>query len=639
MMNRAVLLLLLSLMMAGFYSCAKKESSSIKEKPALESVPEWSQRAIWYQIFVERFYNGDPYNDPDLEDIEGSWPHEKPSGWKPSVWTSDFYEQAEWEKQTGKPFYTTVQMRRYGGDFQGVLNKLDYLKNLGITAIYLNPVNDAPSLHKYDARNFHHMDRNFGPDPKGDAALLDKEDPSDPKTWVWTAADKQFLNLVEEIHKRGMKVIVDFSWNHTGVRFWAWQDILKNGANSRFKDWYEIERFDDPATPDVNEFSYRGWAGVPDLPELKKTGLPEDKKTGAIPGNLAPGVKEHVFAVTKRWLDPNGDGNPSDGIDGFRLDVAECIPLDFWRDYRKHVRGINPEAFLVGEIWWEKWPDHMLDPKPWVSGDVFDAVMHYRWFKPTRSFFGQTEDKLNARQYVTHLDSIAKGIRPEVLNAMMNLTASHDTERSSSAFFNGNKYKFESKPHAANNFSYKINKPNAFAFQKLKMALIQQFTWVGAPHIWNGDEFGMWGADDPENRKPIWWPEITFSNERYHPVPGKKRPVDIVQADTTLLQFYKKLITMRKNVIALIDGDISIIVADAKTGLLIYRRENSYQTAYAIFNNSDNTVSFDLEIDLQIPYRDALDPQKIFMPANGTIPVSVEPYAARVLFATEEHAQ
>src|SRR6185503_10456443 len=154
-----------------------------------------------------------------------------------------------------------------------------------------------------------------------------------------------------------------------GITICAWQDVLKNQALSRFAGWYETASFDNPATRETSEFVYRGRAGVPWLPEWKKVGRPAGQTQGAIEGNLVPGVRDHVFNVTRRWLDPIGDGDPSDGVDGFRLDVAEMVPLGFWRDYRAFVRSINPEAYLVGEIWWEKWPDKLYDPAPWVQGD------------------------------------------------------------------------------------------------------------------------------------------------------------------------------------------------------------------------------------------------------------------------------
>src|SRR5699024_1367940 len=133
----------------SFLGCSTKP----QEQEVNKEVPEWAQTAIWYQIFVERFYNVDPTNDPTLESIKGSWPQEKPDRWKVSEWTSDWYTNEYPEY----PFYTTVQMRRYGGDLQGVIDKLDYIEGLGVNALYLNPVNDSPSMHKYDPRNYHHI--------------------------------------------------------------------------------------------------------------------------------------------------------------------------------------------------------------------------------------------------------------------------------------------------------------------------------------------------------------------------------------------------------------------------------------------------------------------------------------------------
>ncbi|HEX9613859.1 MAG TPA: alpha-amylase family glycosyl hydrolase, partial [Bacteroidota bacterium] len=127
------------------------------------NVPSWAKSAVWYQIFPERFRNGDPSNDPKREDLVGSWPHEFPANWQISNWTGDWYELQPWES-ADRGFYYHAQHRRYGGDLQGVIDKLDYLKDLGITAIYFNPLFESPSLHKYDAASFHHIDDNFGPD-------------------------------------------------------------------------------------------------------------------------------------------------------------------------------------------------------------------------------------------------------------------------------------------------------------------------------------------------------------------------------------------------------------------------------------------------------------------------------------------
>jgi glycosidase len=552
--------------------------------PSLDP-PAWAADAIWYQIFVERFRNGDPANDPTAHDIVGVTDEPAPDGWRPTPWGQDWYRQEPWAGATGRDFYGTVNFRRYGGDLQGVIDRLDYLQDLGVTALYLNPVNDAPSLHKYDARNYRHIDRNFGPDPRGDEARMATEDPLDAATWAWTSADSLFLALVAEVHRRGMRIIVDYSWNHTGITFWAWQDVLARQRQSPYADWYEIQRFDDPATADTSEFAYRGWVGVPWLPEWKKIGRPEGKTHGAIEGNLVPGVRDLIFNVTRRWLDPNGDGDPSDGIDGFRLDVAEMVPLGFWRDYRRFVRSINPQAYLVGEVWWEQWPDRMYDPAPWLKGDVFDAVMNYRWYMPTRSFFAGTPPHLNASWYAAHLDSLTAGIELAHLKVMMNLTASHDTPRFGTSVYNRNRYKYHANPR--DDPEYKVDRPDARAREIQRMILTQQFTYIGAPHVWNGDEVGMWGADDPDERKPMVWADLTYDDEVTHPF-GKARRRDRVAPDTALFRVYRELIALRKQHLRLfVDGTQEWLVTDDARGLLAYDRVLGDQRAVVAFNASD----------------------------------------------------
>ena len=155
---------------------------------------------------------------------------------------------------------------------------------------------------------------------------MDSEVPVDPATWRWTAADRLFLKLIRQVHQRKMRLIMDYSWNHTGVTFWAWEDLKKNQTKSRFRDWFDITSFDDPATPD-NEFRFEGWLGVKTLPELKKVNVVGQRRGYPFEGDLQAEVKQHVFHVTRRWLDPNGDGEPGDGVDGFRLDVAAHVPF------------------------------------------------------------------------------------------------------------------------------------------------------------------------------------------------------------------------------------------------------------------------------------------------------------------------
>ncbi len=602
------------------------EGATPAARPVRMEVPAWATDAVWYQVFVERFRNGDPANDPTPHDIEGFSDQPAPPGWSVTPWSWDWYRQEPWARAAGWDFTRAVQYRRYGGDLQGVLDELDYLQRLGVTALFLNPINDAPSLHKYDARNYRHIDRNFGPDPRGDEAKMAAENPADPAAWSWTAADSLFLKLVQEVHRRGMRIIIDYSWNHTGTAFWAWRDVLARQQASPYAGWYEVERFDDPATPDTNEFRYRGWAGVPWLPEWKKVGRPAGETHGPIEGNLVPGVKAHIFAVTRRWMDPNGDGDPSDGVDGFRLDVADVVPLGFWRDYRRFVRRINPEAYLVGEVWWEQWPDHMWNPAPWLQGDVFDAVMHYQWYAPTRRLITGAPPALTPTGYAAAMDSMALGVDEAHQRAEMNLTASHDTPRFGTSMYNPGKYKYHANPRE--DPGYRIDRPDARTRRLMEQLLVQQFTMIGAPHIWNGDEVGMWGADDPDERKPMVWGDLHYEDEIAGPL-GRPRPRDAVRPDTALFEVYRGLIALRKaHLRLLVDGDLQWLVTDDARGVLAYARTLGAQRAIVAFNLTDTPRDTSVAADGK--WRQAWPPGLAAAVTGGNLRLGLPARAAQV---------
>ncbi len=526
------------------------EMNKNKRTLAFDQPPVWAREAIWYQIFVERFRNGNKANDPTRETCANALIDSLPTDWSLTPWGQNWYQQEDWAKRTGLDFYRTIQMRRYGGDLQGVEEKIPYIKSLGINAIYFNPLNDSPSLHKYDARHYHHIDVTFGDDIKGDLAIMAKENHADPTTWQWTSADKRFLGLIKKLHAEGIKVVLDFSWNHTGNNFWAFKDIEKNLDRSPFKDWYHT-RFPKDSATGKTTFEYEGWTGVKSMPELKKIDT-----NGKIPGhpyegNMYPAVKEHIFAVCRRWMDPDNNGNFEDGIDGMRLDVAEHVPVGFWKEFRKLVRSINPEFYLVGENWWTKWPDELMDPAPWVKGDIFDAVMHYQWFKVARAYFAQPNDRINLEQFKHQIDSIFLKYPDYTQQAMMNLASSHDSPRLLSAFFNINKYKYNCKPQEDK--QYRTNKPGEITYHQVKLFLLHQFTFVGAPHIWNGDEMGMYGADDPDNRKPLVWQDIEFDIERqsdFSAYSYAEKPV----FDNDMYEYYKSLIGLRKSSKAFVYG-------------------------------------------------------------------------------------
>lgn len=583
---------------------------SIGQTP-LNQPPAWSKSAIWYQVFVERFYNGDKKNDPILNSITVPGQMEPPADWKITPWTQDWFGQQDWERKLNKPFNETIQFRRYGGDLQGLLLKLDYLQQLGINALFLNPINDAPSLHKYDARSYHHVDVHFGPDPVGDQQIIAAENPADPSTWQWTSADQLFLKLVKECHRRGIRIIMDYSWNHTGILFWAMKDIRARQNQSAYRDWYDIEQFDDPATP-ANEFRYHGWLGNNTLPEIKKTDITTPRVVGhPYEGNISEAAKRHQFAVARRWLAP--EGNRNNGIDGFRLDVADQIGMGFWRDFRREVRAVNPDAYLIGEIWWEAWPDKLMDPAPYLQGDIFDAVMFYQAYRPARYFFARTQDMYTAERLRDSLTSVWSRIPPGFLAAQMNVSSSHDAPRLLSDFYNPHKYKYRATPN--DNPAYKTGKPGAEAYRNLRLYLIHLFTSPGAPQIWNGEEMGMWGGDDPHCRKPLMWPEYRFQPEtRNNYQPGLK-VYDAVAFNPSQFNWYKKLISLRKKHPVFAEGNHAIVFAEGNK--LITRRWNNQENVYICFNRDAKSGVFRLPAG---QYSDLLTGRKLNVSNSFRLP-------------------
>jgi cyclomaltodextrinase / maltogenic alpha-amylase / neopullulanase len=537
------------------------------EETNVSDPPIWAQEAIWYQIFPERFRRGNPYNDPTHKTMEGAIVHKTPDDWGITPWGHDWYKQEEWAVGTGLDFNQTSQMRRYGGDLQGVIDQIPYLIKLGITAIYFNPLNDAPSLHKYDARNYHHIDVSFGNDRDGDLEIIHNEDKENPVNWVWTNADLLFLELIKKLHDVGIKIILDFSFNHTGSTFWAFEDVLKKGNESSYKDWYKLDFID----PKTNESFYHGWNGISTLPEINKHEY--TKKINGYPyeGDIAMGIKEHIFNVCKRWIDPYENGDLNSGIDGLRLDVADQIPLDFWRELRTFTKKLKPDFFLVGEIWWIDWPHQLMDAEPWVRGDIFDAVMHYQWLDIAINYFTNENVIMPTDELIESYRLLLSKYKPSTQNAMMNLLSSHDTERIATALCNSNKYKFKSKP--LENPLYYVQKPTQLARAKLMVLLLHQFTFVGAPHIWNGDEMGMWGADDPDNRKPLLWPDMEFEPETYPYSIGQLEMNDLPKFDEQLFNFFKQLCQLRKSNMVLSKGDITFDNDLSKIDIFCYVRQ------------------------------------------------------------------
>ncbi|HED09724.1 MAG TPA: alpha-amylase [Caldithrix abyssi] len=558
---------------------------SCQKKPAV-SGPDWVESAVFYQIFPERFSNGDTSNDPTLASIAGSYPHDTTSAWHISPWTADWYKLQPWEKANGKGFAYNAQRRRYGGDIQGIINRLDYLKKLGINAIYLNPVFYAPSLHKYDAAAFHHIDPFFGPDPQADLQLFKDENPADPATWQWSSADKLFLEMLDQAHRRGIRIIIDGVFNHTGINFWAFRDVREKGAASPYASWYTIKRFDDPATPE-DEFDYTGWMNVRELPELK-----EDDK------GLIPPVAEHIFAVVRRWMDPNGDGDPSDGIDGWRLDVAEMIKHPFWREFRKRVKAINPQAYITGEVFWEDWANNkLMDPEPWLRGDQFDGVMNYRWAAAMTRFFIDDSTRYNADEFAREIMRLDRSYAPQTRYQLLNLMDSHDTDRLASNIVNPDLF-YDKGIGLGDNPYYDVRKPRAEEWQKLRLIAMVQMTFPGPPMIYYGTEAGMWGADDPDERKPMVWPRMQYETETAN-ISLTPRPADPVVFDSSLFNFYAQLIRLRLSQPALTRGRMKFVYSDREKDILAYKRVWNSDEIMIVVNNSGR------EQTVYLPERDS----------------------------------
>ncbi len=564
-------------------------SLSYRFPVSINAVPSWAKDAVWYQIFPERFRNGDPTNDPTRESLEaGNGVSDK---WRIKPWGSDWFSRDDWEQSFGSSFYTNaIFHRRYGGDLQGILDKLDYLKDLGITALYLNPIFYANSLHKYDGNAHHHIDPYFGPNPKADLAQIATENasaaPYDPKTWRWTSADSLFLKLIAEVKKRNMRIIIDGVWNHTGRGFFAFQDLAAKQVTSRFKDWYVVNRYDDPATPQ-NEFSYKSWENFTSLPEFARS--PDGR-------DLAPAPKEYIWNVTRRWMDPNGDGKPDDGIDGWRLDVVPYMPLGFWNEWNVYVRSINPNAYTTAEIWTDQTPAT-------VRGGNFSAAMNYWAFQqPVKDFF--INKRGTAEEFWNTITTRMNAYTPEVQSAMQNMMDSHDTERLSSQIVNSN---LSGSPtnNAWGRPSYAIRKPTQQERDVQKLIALFQMTFTGAPMLYYGTESGIWGGNDPDDRSPMNWQDIRFDLQAGTHSPAYIRAPEDMNFDSSLVGFYKEYIGFRNNSQMRFSSSLDRLTYSLnRTNFMsigsqsfgYYFASNALNDAFVAFNLGSDTVSMTVPI-------------------------------------------
>lgn len=515
-------------------------------------VPAWAQGVVWYEITPETFWNGDRSNDP----------------------------------------------RRPGGDLQGVIDRLDYLRDLGIGGIYLMPIFDSPSFHKYDARSYHHVDSSLGPDPAGDRALMAKETPDDPRTWTWTRADRLALRLVEEAHRRGIRVIFDGPFHNLSVDGFAFRDVLEHGEQSRFKDWFTILAFADPK------------AGTP----LRWKDFMGEQIYAAVRRDQAA-PNDYTFAATARWMRPVVDGEARPGVDGWRLDLADFIPQEFWKEWAGRVRAMNPEAFIMGEC-----VKPFGSPEAWVHPGGFGSIMHYKWKTAVERFF--VTGQVRATGFEAELAGLLRAYPLEAPHALYNLLDSHDTERLASLILFPDVQKFGDARDFGNprlngfTGGFKLRRPDAAAYGRLKLIVTFQMTWIGAPAMLYGDEVGMWGA--ARSFKPMVFPDPGR--------PGADPAIDDdgepVRVEADVLAHFRKLIQLRRSHPALRIGSVRTLLTDDDRALLAYARTAGDETIVVVLNAGAKPQTAVLEGS--VGYRDLLDGDRTYLAREGRVEVPVE---------------
>ena len=437
------------------------------------TTPDWVRDAVFYQIFPDRFAKSERVK--------------KPSELEP--WTSP----------------PTIHGYK-GGDLLGVVERLDYLQDLGVTALYFNPVFQSASNHRYHTHDYYQVDPMLG----GNEALRE---------------------LVNALHARGMKIMLDGVFNHASRGFFQFNDILENGAHSAYLDWFHVRKFPLNAYGGRGGLGYEAWWDLPALPKFNTD---------------TPAVREFLWDVATHWLDMD--------IDAWRLDVPNEIRDDaFWREFRRRCRAVNPECYIVGEIW--------DDASHWLQGDQFDAVMNYPF---TRAAFGFTASELDKEQIkrcgYQHIEPLgaeafAKEVEVllhhyplEVTEVQFNLLGSHDTPRALTVLC---------EDEAA-----------------LRMSLLFLLTFPGAPCIYYGDELGLTGGHDPECRQGMPWEQKETWNE-------------------ALLGFVKRLTALRLEHPALRRGTFRTL--QAKDGLYVYARDLDDTRLVGALNTSDEARELGLE--------------------------------------------
>ena len=449
-------------------------------------VPDWVSKTVWYQIFPERFANGNAELSP-----EGAL------DWDSSIRpkSSDFF----------------------GGDLQGIIDHLDYLQGLGITGLYLCPIFESPSNHKYNTTDYFEIDRHFG----------DKE---------------TFCQLVEQAHLRGMKVMLDAVFNHMGDQSAQWQDVLKHGENSAYKDWFHIQEF--PVTNDklVNpkELPYHTFAFASYMPKLN---------------TADPEVKDYLLSVATYWI-------KHFDIDAWRLDVANEVDHQFWRDFRKAVLAKKPDLYILGEVWHTS--------QPWLNGDEFHAVMNYPLSDSIKDYFLSRSKKTS--QFIAEINCQSMYYKQQISEVMFNLLDSHDTER--------------------------ILATAQGDIQLVKSALAFLFLQRGTPCIYYGTELELGGGIDPDCRRVMPWERVSNYND--------------------MLNFMKNLIQLRKKTAYIIQHG-KYTLEEIAPDVLALEWEDDHQVIRAIFNQSKENYLLDRDSADLVSHCQTDDQQLVILPKGFVV--------------------
>lgn len=507
------------------------------------STPAWAKGAVMYQIFVDRFCNGDPSND--VEDGEYVYIGE------PVCKVKDWNE-----------FPAAMDIRRFhGGDLQGVLDKLDYLEELGVEVIYFNPLFVSPSNHKYDIQDYDYIDPHYGVIIEDGGEVLPEGEKDNTRATKYQkrtgdirnleASNRLFAKLVEEMHTRGMRVILDGVFNHCGSfnkwmdreRIYEPQPEYEKGAyvsaQSPYRDFFHF--FDEREEAWPYNKNYDGWWGHDTLPKLNY----ED----------SPTLEEYILNIGKKWV------SPPYNADGWRLDVAADLGYSneynhiFWENFRKAVKSANPQALILAE--------HYGDPGEWLQGDEWDSVMNYDAFMEPLTWFLTGMEKHsderrtdlwgNADNFVNTMNHFMASMLTPSLQVAMNELSNHDHSR------------FLTRTnHIVGRVAQLGSKvaEEGINLAVMREAVAVQMTWVGAPTVYYGDEAGVCGFTDPDSRRTYPWG----------------------QENRELVEFHKEMIRIHKREKPLRTGSLKML--SWSSNVLAYARFQEGEQIIVVLNNS-----------------------------------------------------